>query len=430
VSLHFLSGKPGGGKSYRALMLIEDELLNGKRHVVTNLSVDVPALRQYHADKGKTWDLERLHIISEDQTRKFYTFRPGYRVTENPDAEFAGKSLTFERLQDQEPVGVLYVLDEVHLFFNAREFAKVGRGLTFYLSQHRKLGDDVIAVTQHVEKVDKQFRLDAQDFTFCRNTGKERFLLLFRGPEGRIVWATYLEHSRVPGNKPMLQGTFGVDKAGLGKCYNTAAGVGISARGADTGERRSGLKWYIAVPLLLLAVYFVCQIPSWVTRGIFKVAGVKPNTVANSLSNSVPLPSVTNSVGVRSNASSGVLEFRPPVYLSGIFKDSNGYSVYLSDGRVFTPTNGLHSLGNGVAVVSGESYRWAPLRGSAQQTNQSFVAPASSSLQSVPTGDTSWARRYNLVVPSTPERRDANTVVPRELPLLIGAPFVPLRKLD
>jgi hypothetical protein len=53
---------------------------------------------------------------------------------------------------------VLVVIDEAHLWFNAREWAKTSKELLTFLTQSRKVSIDIIFITQAATNIDKQFR--------------------------------------------------------------------------------------------------------------------------------------------------------------------------------------------------------------------------------------------------------------------------------
>jgi len=137
-------------------------------------------------------------------------------------------------------------------FFNARAWAETGNDVLFYLSQHAKLGDTVICITQHIGNVDKQFRSVAQDFTYLRNLGKEK-MGMFALPN-LFVRKTYLQPA-TPEAEPMETGRFRLDVTGLGSCYDTAQGVGIHGRGADKTERRKGVPWWVFAVGAPLAIW-------------------------------------------------------------------------------------------------------------------------------------------------------------------------------
>lgn len=242
MSVHFISGKPGAGKSLYAMKLILEELRFGIRKVVTNLAINPGRLNEYIQ---KTWpDLsinlfERLHRLDDESCRKFWLHRRGTPSDDRP------WTLPGE--------GAFIVLDELHLFFNAREWMHTGTDCLHYLSQHRKLGDDVICVTQHVGNVDKQFRSVAQDFTLIVNGFKQK-LGLFRGLPmfHRYTFAQEPNGSKL---EPDDTGHFRLDAKGVASCYDTAAGIGVHGRGADTKERKRGLHplWFPVIALAVIA---------------------------------------------------------------------------------------------------------------------------------------------------------------------------------
>lgn len=74
MSVHFISGKPGGGKTLYAVRLIVEELVHGKRCVVTNVPLKEGRLNQYLQERypDRCIDLlGRLCVISEDDTAQF-----------------------------------------------------------------------------------------------------------------------------------------------------------------------------------------------------------------------------------------------------------------------------------------------------------------------------------------------------------------------
>jgi hypothetical protein len=325
VSVHFVTARPGGGKSYYALKLIVQELVMGSRVVVTNLPLRFPDLNEWLQRNYPSASInlhERIVMMEDSQVPQFFRIRPGWRVNYRPDDK--REPLTFEpengallldavaqkeweikrelrRSQAMEKCrtrrirlgkfrraleaieiepeelhteahpqtkGIFYVLDEVHLFFNARLWGLTGFEVTCYLSQHRKLGDDVIAISQHVDKVDKQFRMDAQDSTVLRNLGKETYGA-FRLPGNRVLAQVYLDVVRSAHSKPSRTFTFAIDVApgGLAHCYDTARGVGVVGQLADQNERREGWHWGWAVAALLVVVLGVLLAPWLMVKG-------------------------------------------------------------------------------------------------------------------------------------------------------------------
>ena len=256
MSIHFIGGKPGGGKTLYSVRLIVDELVYGTRPVITNAALRLPELGIYLQREfpEKVIDvMSRVWLMTEEQTKRFWKVRPGWAGYEELSADDwrMGKTPDYSGVCDQ---GVFYVIDEVHNFFGAREWTETGRDARHYLSQHRKLNDTVVCITQATRNVDRVFRSLAQDFTHIRNLGKEQ-LGLFRLP--RLFVRKTFGCEPGPTSQAMESGSFTLDVSGLASCYDTAAGVGIHSRVADQGERRKGLPFVFGVVGLVLFICFV-----------------------------------------------------------------------------------------------------------------------------------------------------------------------------
>jgi hypothetical protein len=364
MAIFFISGKPGGGKSYYAVKLIVEELLYGSRPVYTNLPLHVGRLNEFvQSQTSRDCEVvQRVRLLSEDETSRFYAFRPdGFGLPPLTAQDWsAGRRPQYVGVKDH---GVFYVIDEVHNFFNARAWAETGRDVLFYLSQHRKLGDSVVCVTQALNNVDKQFRSVAQDFTFVRNLRKEK-MGVFKLPPVFI--------RKTFGSPPtetsvaMESGTFRLDCKGIGSCYDTAQGVGIHGRGADLGERKKGLPWWVfvvGIPALLFSI--VHWGPKLIADQFVSMTGLKRATVV--ITNSVsaagspggPGPVVPAGVRVMRPVSSGpsgrVVE-SSGVFLQSVdsFGPGGRVRVMLSDGEVFYVGDGrLQVVTSRYAVVDG-----------------------------------------------------------------------------
>jgi len=290
MSVHFISGKPGGDKSLYALKLIVEELLYGHRRVVTNLPIRPGVLNGYLQKEypDRTIDLlSRLYILDDSATEEFWTFRgmdsKGPELL-SKERWVAGEKPDYGGVKDD---GVFYVIDEVHNFFNARAWMETGRDVLFYLSQHRKLGDTVVAVTQSIGNVDKQFRSVTQDYTYLRNMSKEK-LGPFKLP-AMFLRQTYLQPA-TDTTPCMESGTFRLDVSGLAACYDTASGVGIHARAGDIRERRKGMHWSVGVGAVVL---LVCLVGFGLPRAVG--AMFKTDTVKNlGKASSAQAPGLTN----------------------------------------------------------------------------------------------------------------------------------------
>lgn len=165
----FFVGTPGSGKSYEAVKKIVDNLRLG-RNVCTNIDgMDLPECQEYM----KTilgMDDYRFHslfrFLQKDEITRFWEtetiLTPSFiRDYENDVFE----DLVTESHELICPKGSLIVLDEVHKHFNARDWNATdssGRNanklLGDWASTHRHLGYDLVLITQHIDKVDKQVR--------------------------------------------------------------------------------------------------------------------------------------------------------------------------------------------------------------------------------------------------------------------------------
>jgi hypothetical protein len=208
----------------------------------------------------------------------------------------------------------------------------------YYLSQHRKLGDDVVLISQSIQNVDKQMRSVAQDFTYVRNLTKEQHGL-FRLP-ALFIRRVFLELPTGPGVKAVQTGTFRLDVSGVAKCYDTAAGVGIvGSTGADTLERKRGLHWaYYVVGVLALIFVTVRFVPSAVASFFTRPLRAVPSASVQ------PLPSGRGAGATFSGIKTLVEPASGPGLVStnsvtGFARVGGYYMICVTGGRVFRTTS-------------------------------------------------------------------------------------------
>lgn len=317
MAIHFISGKPGSGKSLYGVHLLLKEITGGHRNVVTNLPLHPGRLNEYLQQKYPLADLrllQRLTVLTEDQARIFWKFRG----------------------EDDGKMGVMYQLDELHLFFNARDWMQTGRECLHYLSQHRKLGDVVIAITQSVPNVDKQFRSVAEDFTVLRNEYTAKFGP-FRG-RGRFVRKTYLSEPTGSGHQePFETASFTLDAKGIASCYDTAQGIGIHGNTADKGRKAKGWSIWWVIPLGIGLASLAGIIPWFMAKGAAAI--VTPDHV--SLNNGSTAVAAIAKSSSEENAGISHAEARPfsttgSIWVTGYVARGRKINVTLSDGRTLT----------------------------------------------------------------------------------------------
>lgn len=319
MAIHFISGKPGSGKSLYGVHLLIKEITQGNRNVVTNLPLHSGRLNEYLQQQYPDKDfrlLQRLTVLSEAQARTFWEHRG----------------------EQETPVGVMYQLDELHLFFNARDWMHTGRQCLHYLSQHRKLGDVVIAITQSVPNVDKQFRSVAEDFTLLRNEYTAKYGP-FRG-RGRFVRKTYLsEPTGSTHQEPFEKAAFTLDAGGIASCYDTAQGIGIHGSTADKGRKASGISIWWTIPLGIGVASLAGIVPWVMAKGAASI--VAPSAIAEKASLNKTVDAGVNS-SAENHAAVSQPELLPvstrdrPVWVTGYITHAGKVNVTLSDGRTIT----------------------------------------------------------------------------------------------
>jgi hypothetical protein len=344
--IHFIVGKPGGGKTYYSVRQICHELMHGDRFIVTNVALNLEELAEFcHKECSEPVDISgRVRILNELESQQFWIY-------EGPGRECRGRHVVSEgNLRVDYPdfstrtgKGVLYVIDEVHVHFGARQWQKTSSDCTHYQTQHRKLGDDVLLVTQHPEQVDKAFRRLAQDYTVIRYLANERILGFNVGRVFRR--ATYLDVKTKGDNQPAQEtGYFRMEVGRYAKLYNTHAGVGIVGR-TDIKERHGTGRPLWMLGLLILAVlagiwFFPKAAVASVKWGISSILGGKKEIAATMMGTNVVSEIVeTNNITV-TNASEIAKELpqgndtNGVVYVTGLIQWANQIKVSLSDGRV------------------------------------------------------------------------------------------------
>jgi hypothetical protein len=136
--IELFEGRLGGGKTYHAVIRIVDHFRRGGV-VCTNIELKFPEIKEYVSKKFRLRLKEEQYIALDDEhIGLFHRFTP------------SGTSA----------LPVLVVVDEAHLTFNSRDYAKTDKlyreTLTF-LTQSRKVNTDVIFIAQSVLNMDKQF---------------------------------------------------------------------------------------------------------------------------------------------------------------------------------------------------------------------------------------------------------------------------------
>jgi hypothetical protein len=385
MSIHFVVGKPGGGKGVYSMKQIIEELRHSKRNIVTNLPVRMHpwvngslqpqlGLKAYleRTFKGESFDCEaRVHILADDQCTDFYRHR-GRGLVCDPVSEIDRKSgvskvTGFDTAPALLAGGVFYCMDECWKFYGSREWQNTGKGVLYYSAQHRHFGDDVLLVTQNTEQIDKALRGVAQDFTVVRNHAKERFGL-FRQP-GMFSTKTFQEPPSGANAKPSHSSVYRLDIGGIAQCYDTSAGVGIIGRGAaDQGARKKGLPIWLLVAGGIVGLTIIGFIPHFLMMAATKATTSGAPAAVSAAAVKSPVPAVVTlplrsrgevAPGASDNGSKGSAAELPSVRVTGICWSGKHGTCYLSDGTKFESTDPLCTrMGLDYAIYDGVVWRF------------------------------------------------------------------------
>ena len=356
MAIHFITGKPGGGKTLYAVNLIVYELLHGSRHIITNVPLRLDVLNEYiqkQTDKDCSV-VQRVHLLYDEDAAEFFCVRPHVRLKAvNKDEWDRGERPSYS--QAASDGGVLYVIDEVQNFFSARRWAKTGPHVLYYQSQHRKLGDTVILITQAAQLVETQFRAIAEDFCEIKNWSKMRISYLTM-PR---LFLRQLRSSCSPGAF-VLETKFKRLDMKMAECYDTAAGVNIHGRTADKGEKAKGVPWWVALTALAILGFFGSRLAARAFVSQFTIPRVQPAFKSGSPPSS-PAPAAAPSVpaersGVGFAVNSPVVTNK--LHITGQF----GTRLCLSDGRVVSlasiPVWGMAGPERWWYLIDGQKLLW------------------------------------------------------------------------
>ena len=172
-AIYGLTGKPGAGKSYFATRLIIAEITKGKnRPIVSNVPINKKKLREYVKKDFYYYDLETY-----TDNKAFFTNRGYYHI----DVNDLGSNVDFAPLLKEDDEGVLFIIDEAHLYFNARNWKHMPQATISYITTIRHVGDSLIWMCQKFSDIDSQIRGKTQAFHLLRNLAKEKLGIFKRG---------------------------------------------------------------------------------------------------------------------------------------------------------------------------------------------------------------------------------------------------------
>lgn len=250
-----LTGKPGAGKSYFATRLIIAEIKEGRnRPIVSNVPINKEKLREY---VGKDFHYYPLETYTDNT--HFFTNR-GYYHIDIP----AGQNIDFAPLIKEDDEGVLFIIDEAHLYFNARNWKHMSTGTISYITTIRHVGDSLVWMCQKFSDIDAQIRGKTQAFHLLRNLTKEKFGIFKRGTGFKCY--QYLQESDIKNHggqtsNPSWEANYPFDIK-IAECYSTS----LFNKTHDKNYKIKGIPLnYVIYAAIALFVGFL----GWIWQGGF-----------------------------------------------------------------------------------------------------------------------------------------------------------------
>ena len=329
----------GGGKSLWATTMCCHELEHSERFVVTDVPLILSApppgywtVSDYCQEfvKFPVSVSRRLVVLSPEQASEFWRFLPAEAFSHISPEVFTEYGITFEEntwehgtsrllklpnkphdLFKEVPDfrfrtaiaenrrGCHYIIDEAHKKFPPMHYQRVGAQAEWYMSELRKLDDDLDWITQHPEKVDKNFRRNCTQWMQFQNMSRAS---LFMGVSlaNRFRWHWY-NQPELPTrtDKPTKSGWYTLDKKRRYHfLYKTMDGTGVSGgmlKESSMHKGRHPIIWVLAFVAIIVAAYLLPRvIEKAITVGVGGVAKGFQNGLHKAAGNMLPA-STTNS---------------------------------------------------------------------------------------------------------------------------------------
>lgn len=262
----FNVGTPGSGKSYDAILKIIANLRRG-RMVCTNIDgMDSQECQQYLRDylKMDDFDFHRLfRYLTKAEVMRFWKTEPKTRLVFAADGDGIFEEVNENYSELICPVGSLIIIDEVHKYFNSRDWQNTeSKELGDWASTHRHLGYDLVLITQSIDKVDKQVRTLTEWTYFFR---KVNFL-------GSLVAKKYIKYSYSGDDHDgkALCKNVGTYSPEVFPCYSSYAATDAKEVGFMTHVNVLKHPVFLAIPVVIcFCLYMFFEKSSFASGDIF-----------------------------------------------------------------------------------------------------------------------------------------------------------------
>ena len=186
TGIELVYGEPGSGKSYYAVKLLIETIIEHRRPVYTNLPMRWRVVRKYLRNRGGEELANLIQPITEDGFMRFinrYTTRLAVMERLKADHYAETGQLLSKRQQEAAflrehgadvyigrelnwvPHGAMLILDEVHHWFPNPSLASTPKhkkqepeALLAYLTMHRHVSHKVVAITQKDRQISQTFK--------------------------------------------------------------------------------------------------------------------------------------------------------------------------------------------------------------------------------------------------------------------------------
>jgi len=383
MATSFVTGKPGGGKGLYTAAKTVEELLLTQRDIMGNFAWEkLPwvngefrpqmGLSAYMTlrHRGTHGCESRIWRLTDDACRDFYLYRAvsevkaveleslglatrvvesdgvlvpsewqvkrtkvlmRAKVTETSASKDGAKICAFDTTLIAAAGGCLIVLDEAWRHWGSRNWQNTGEGILYYLSQHRKTGDDLFICSQAVKDIDAALVRKSQDFLLCVNRGMLR-MGRFKQPDN-IKVEVYEHPPTGHMMRPMRTEVFKIDKQGLAQTYDTTAGVGLTGRMVgDMGKKRPGIPFKY-----LIAALCVFPFVMWflLSKGLHAATKTGVDSVVHTSTNKTVGQNIAGYFsGPQNSRSFTNANQAETVTCTGYAYMGAYWLVYLSDGRI------------------------------------------------------------------------------------------------
>jgi hypothetical protein len=197
--ISLVTGKIGSGKTLYCVGLVIKHLAKGGT-IYTNINLDLEAVarlvRRRHRRIIRPEQVQYIDLVECEKWQELIKW-------------------------GTPALPVLVLLDEIHLFFNARDWAKtqsLHKSMLSFLSQSRKAAVDVVFIAQVATTLEKQFRVQCEWEFYCRKLKDIPIPLFGNLPIDRML----LVQRDMESEKPISRKVVAYDRQ-LWPCYDTRA---------------------------------------------------------------------------------------------------------------------------------------------------------------------------------------------------------------